>query len=92
MRRALLARDKGCVWPRCDRAATWTAAHHVVHWANGGATDLSNLVLLCRRHHWMVHEGGWELTRSKNGEIAALPPIIRYLPSWARAPSDIVAV
>lgn len=43
-RRALQARDSGCVWPGCDRAAGWTAAHHVVHWAQGGATDLDNLV------------------------------------------------
>ncbi len=44
--KALRVRDRGCVWPGCDRPATWTSAHHVVHWIHGGATDLSNLVLL----------------------------------------------
>jgi Domain of unknown function (DUF222) len=43
-RRALNVRDKGCRWPGCDRTASWTAAHHVVHWAQGGRTDLDNLV------------------------------------------------
>jgi hypothetical protein len=41
-RRALNIRDKGCRWPGCDRSASWTAAHHVVHWAQGGRTDLDN--------------------------------------------------
>jgi hypothetical protein len=43
-RRALHARDSGCVWPGCDRTAGWTAAHHITHWAQGGATELDNLV------------------------------------------------
>jgi len=56
-RRALWVRDGSCRWPGCDRPASLTSAHHLVHWMRGGATDLDNLVLLCRRHHWMVHEG-----------------------------------
>jgi len=64
MRRALEARDRGCRWPGCDRPAKWSAAHHVVHWSRGGHTDLGNLVLLCSRHHWMVHEGGWQIVRT----------------------------
>ncbi|HEY8755920.1 MAG TPA: HNH endonuclease signature motif containing protein [Candidatus Dormibacteraeota bacterium] len=43
-RAALNFRDKGCRWPGCDRPASWTAAHHVIHWAQGGRTDLDNLV------------------------------------------------
>ncbi|HYA00677.1 MAG TPA: HNH endonuclease signature motif containing protein [Candidatus Binatia bacterium] len=43
-RRALLARDAGCVWPGCDRPVTLTEAHHLTHWARGGSTDLANLV------------------------------------------------
>ncbi len=74
-RTALNVRDKGCVWPGCDRTASWTAAHHLVHWTDGGPTDLSNLVLLCHRHHWCVHEGGWQLLRSsEDGAIATIPP------------------
>jgi hypothetical protein len=61
MRRALVVRDGGCAFPACDRPPPWTDAHHVVHWARGGRTALSNLVLLCRPHHRVVHEGGFGL-------------------------------
>ena len=57
IRTALVVRDRGCVWPGCDRPPQWTDAHHVRHWADGGPTSLDNLVLLCRRHHRAVHEG-----------------------------------
>ncbi|MDQ6878099.1 MAG: HNH endonuclease, partial [Candidatus Dormibacteraeota bacterium] len=60
-RRLLDTRDRHCRWPGCERPASWSSAHHVVHWANGGKTDLSNMILLCQHHHWMVHEGGWRL-------------------------------
>ena len=74
-RRALHARHGGCEWPGCDRPASWTAAHHIKHWAHGGATDLDNLVLLCHRHHWLVHEGGWELVRGEDGQMKSVAPI-----------------
>jgi hypothetical protein len=57
LRRALVARDGGCRFPSCDRPPGWADAHHVTHWAAGGATALGNLVLLCRGHHRMVHGG-----------------------------------
>ena len=56
MRRAVILRDRHCRFPGCDRPHTWCDAHHIVHWAAGGPTGLPNLVLLCRRHHRMVHE------------------------------------
>ncbi len=62
MRRALIVRDGRCRFPTCDRPPAWCDAHHVVHWANGGVTALSNLVLLCRRHHRLVHETGFRVT------------------------------
>ncbi len=60
-RRALTLRDQGCRFPGCDRPPQWTGAHHLMPWAHGGPTDLDNLLLLCRRHHTAVHEGGWTL-------------------------------
>ena len=79
-RRALVARDGHCTWPGCERPASWSAAHHVVHWIHGGLTDLNNLVLLCHRHHWMVHEGNWQLVKS-DGRMLAIPPTITFGPS-----------
>jgi len=61
VRRALVVRDGGCRFPGCDRPPAWTDAHHITHWANGGATALANLILLCRRHHRLLHHG-WTLT------------------------------
>ncbi len=60
-RRALVLRDQGCRFPGCDRPPQWTDAHHLVPWANGGPTNLDNLVSPCRWHHTAVHEGGWTL-------------------------------
>jgi hypothetical protein len=51
------------VVPGCDRPVAWCEAHHLRHWLHGGATDLENLVLLCRTHHRAVHEGGRHLHR-----------------------------
>jgi Domain of unknown function (DUF222)/HNH endonuclease len=59
MRRALIVRDGGCAFPDCDRPPAWTDAHHVRHWAHGGATATANLVLLCRPHHRLVHRGSF---------------------------------
>jgi len=55
MRRALIARDRHCRHPGCDRPAQFCDAHHVKHWADGGPTALSNLKLLCRYHHTLQH-------------------------------------
>jgi hypothetical protein len=55
IRRALIVRDGGCAFPDCGRPPSWCDPHHVVHWTNGGPTALSNLVLLCRRHHRLIH-------------------------------------
>ena len=54
-RRALAVRDGGCAWPGCDVPAAWTDAHHIVHWAHGGKTEIDNAVLLCGFHHGYIH-------------------------------------
>ena len=77
-RKALEVRDRGCVWPGCDRPASWTSGHHLVHWIRNGPTDLPNLTLLCYRHHWMVHEGGWQIIRADDGSILTIPPITAF--------------
>ena len=84
-KRALQARDGHCRWPRCDRPASRSAAHHVVHWIHGGSTDLDNLILLCHRHHWMVHEGNWQLVRGDDGRMLTIPPTVTFGPP-ARGP------
>jgi hypothetical protein len=66
--RALRARDRGCRFPGCTQAR-FVDAHHVEHWAHGGATRLSNLVLLCRRHHRHVHEGGARVRVLDDGAV-----------------------
>jgi hypothetical protein len=55
IRTALVVRDGGCAFPDCGRPPSWCDPHHVRHWTNGGSTALSNLVLLCRRHHRLIH-------------------------------------
>jgi hypothetical protein len=74
MRRAVIVRDRHCRFPGCDRPHTWCDAHHVVHWANGGPTALPNLVLLCRRHHRMVHQrGGFRLELADGRPVFVRP-------------------
>jgi len=73
-RRALIARDQHCQWPGCERPASWCDGHHIVFWMHGGGDDLGNLVLLCARPHWKVHEGGWKLIRTEEGKILTLAP------------------
>jgi hypothetical protein len=75
MRRALVLRDRGCRFPGCDRPPQWTDAHHVQPWAQGGATRVGNLLLLCRHHHTTVHEGGWRLDYDvKTNTVTAYRP------------------
>ena len=87
-RRALNVRDKGCRFPGCDRPATWTSGHHLVHWIKGGGTDLPNLVLLCYRHHWMVHEGGWQLVNPMTDRCSRSRRSWIYISSSRAAPAS----
>jgi hypothetical protein len=67
-RQALWARDGGCQFPGCG-ARRFVDAHHVIHWLDGGPTDLDNLVLLCKRHHRLHHEGGYTIGRHTSGRL-----------------------
>ena len=65
--RALVIRDKCCAFPLCNRPPEWTEAHHIKHWADGGRTALTNLVLLCAHHHQVVHVQGWGIVIDDSG-------------------------
>ncbi|HWJ10196.1 MAG TPA: DUF222 domain-containing protein [Nocardioides sp.] len=58
---ALVLRDRHCAFPGCTRMPLACDAHHIVHWADGGATSLDNLVMLCRRHHTLTHHSPWRV-------------------------------
>ncbi|GAC57980.1 hypothetical protein GOHSU_28_00350 [Gordonia hirsuta DSM 44140 = NBRC 16056] len=73
-RKALAIRDRGCAFPGCGLPPSWCDAHHMKHWAHGGATDLVNGVLLCRRHHGFIHTLGWEVFAGPDQYPWFLPP------------------
>ena len=77
-RKALNVRDRGCTWPGCERPASWTSGHHIRHWFHGGTNEPPNLTLLCYRHHWMVHEGNWQIVRGDDGLIVTIPPTVTF--------------
>ena len=85
IRRALTARDRRCRFPGCG--ARQCDAHHVDHWADGGATRLDNLVLLCRRHHRAVHEEGFTVELRDDGEAHFRWPNGRPFPDAPPAPT-----
>ena len=89
LRRALEARDRGCRFPGCG--LRFTDAHHIVHWADGGETALSNMLLLCRRHHRRVHEDGYSVCSDTRGQIVFFTPQGRAftdVPPTAELPPD----
>jgi uncharacterized protein DUF222/HNH endonuclease len=75
-RRLMQARDGStCAFPTgCETPAAWSDGHHLRYWIDGGGTDPDNGALLCRRHHRLVHEGGWKLKRGPDGRLVAIPP------------------
>jgi hypothetical protein len=58
---ALVARDRHCAFPACDRPPVMCHAHHITHWLHHGPTKLPNLVLLCGHHHRVIHHTPWEV-------------------------------
>jgi 5-methylcytosine-specific restriction protein A len=75
IRRALVARDRGCRFPGCDRVPALCHAHHVQEWHHDGHTEVNNCVLLCEAHHRHVHHTGWEIL-IHHGHVEFIPPAI----------------
>ena len=93
LRRALHHRDRTCRFPGCR--VRFGQGHHVRHWAQGGPTTLSNLALLCGRHHRAVHEEGYQVERMPDGALQFRRPDGRVLPDVSTpplVPVDPVAV
>jgi len=84
LRRAVVARDRNCVFAGCGAPHHWADVHHLVHWIHGGETNLQNSALLCERHHTKVHHGfrverdpggRWHTFRPDDTEILIGPPL-----------------
>ena len=74
-RRALELRDQGCIFPGCDRPPGWCIGHHARQtWADGGATDLHDGVLMCPHHHHVLHDDGWDVQFARDGIPELIPP------------------
>jgi 5-methylcytosine-specific restriction endonuclease McrA len=93
IRRALLHRDAGCRFPGCG--LPFGQGHHIRHWAEGGPTTLSNLTMLCRRHHRAVHEEGYRVERLADGELQFRHPngrVLLQVPLPPELPADVIDV
>jgi hypothetical protein len=94
LRRALHHRDSGCRFPGCGVRVG--EGHHIRHWARGGPTTLSNLAMLCRRHHRAVHEEGYQIARGADGALTFrhpngwLVPDVPDPPSLPRDPMQVL--
>lgn len=76
LRRALVARDRGCAFPDCDRPPRWCDGHHLIPWSEGGPSNLDNMVLLCRHHHRILHDParGWQVRLGDDRLPEFVPP------------------
>ena len=74
IRRALIARDRGCAFPGCGRHPSWCDGHHIRPWDPDGVTSLDNGVLLCRRHHTMIHHYRWQVYLGDDRHPWFIPP------------------
>jgi hypothetical protein len=88
IKRALWARDGGCRFPGCGRRR-FVDAHHIEHWSVGGETSLGNLLLLCSRHHRLVHEGGFRIEKDYRNRWFFKRPDGRAVPSCGYRPEDM---
>ncbi|THJ67167.1 hypothetical protein E8P82_06450 [Arthrobacter echini] len=77
LRRAMVARDKGCAFPDCTIPAGWCEAHHITPWSRGGVTSVDNGVLLCAHHHHVIHRGHWGVAAHDGVPWFTPPPQLR---------------
>jgi hypothetical protein len=73
-RLAIIQRDRGCVWPGCDRPPALCESHHLTPWSRGGPTDVSNGALVCGFHHRLLHKGEWAARVAADGVVEIIPP------------------
>ncbi|TFC73122.1 HNH endonuclease signature motif containing protein, partial [Cryobacterium sp. TMB3-10] len=85
-RRAITARDGGCIIPGCTCPPQWTEVHHVKPWQNGGPTNVSNGVLLCWRHHHNIDTSGWHIRMVLGMPEVKAPHWIDPTGTWRKPP------
>jgi len=90
MLRQVRYRDLGCTFPGCG-ARRFTEAHHIQHWRDGGKTTVENLALVCSFHHRLVHEYGWQMARSPEGDAAWFRPSGIRMRAGPRSPTPVAA-
>lgn len=73
LRQAMIARDRGCSFPDCTMPHTWTEAHHITWWENGGRTCTDDGCMLCVFHHHLIHQGDWQIV-VRDGIAWFVPP------------------
>jgi hypothetical protein len=79
IRRAITVRDRGCIFPGCDRPLSWTDIHHCTPWSDGGSTSVDNGTLLCRRHHSFVHQHNWRVAIERGKPTTRRPDGTLYV-------------
>jgi len=89
IKRALWSRDRGCVFPGCSHKR-FVDAHHIQHWSAGGETSLGNLLLLCTRHHRLVHEGGFSIAKDYLDHWYFRRPDGKAVPHCGYRPEDML--
>lgn len=88
-RMRLLLRERGCRFPGFTMRRG-LHARHIVHWEDGGPTELYNLVLLCATHHRFVHDHGWTIAHDGLGRLAFTPPDAEPVPTCPPLPAAVV--
>ncbi|MEX0709064.1 MAG: DUF222 domain-containing protein [Woeseia sp.] len=88
IKRALWARDQGCRFPGCGQRR-FVDAHHIEHWSAGGETSLTNLMLLCSKHHTLIHEGGFRIVKDYRDRWFFRRPDGRAVPTCGYRAADM---